>query len=73
MSLSKKYGVPEATIKMMVSDGVISTSWPGCEEIYYHYKSKLSTCKNQTEAVHVTAEERHVSVGLVYKSIHRFE
>lgn len=71
--LSDKYGATEETINAMVKDGVISTSWPGCEEIYAHFKKNLIIAKNKTEAVTMTADERNISTTWVHKSIQRFE
>jgi len=71
--LSEKYGAPEDAIKAMVKDGVISTSWTGCEEIYVHFKRNLAKAKNKTEAVTMTADERNISTTWVHKSIQRFE
>ena len=71
--LSNKYGASEESIKKMVKDGVISTSWTGCEEIYVHFKRNLAIAKSKTEAVNLTADERNISTTWVYKSIQRFE
>ncbi len=71
--LADKYGTSEESIKMMVRDGVISTSWTGCEEIYIHFKRNLAKAKSKTEAVNLTADERNISTTWVHKSIQRFE
>lgn len=42
MSLSNKYNIPQATIKKMITDGVISCSWPMYEEIYTMYQKSMA-------------------------------
>lgn len=73
MSLAEKYCIPHETIKMMVRDGVISTSWAGYEEIYTHYQKVKTVTISKTEAVHIVAEEKKVCETRVFKSISKFE
>lgn len=73
MSLSDKYNIPRETITKMVNDGVISCSWPGYEEIYYHYKRNLATSKSKTEAINVTAAQRGVAESSVRYAISKME
>jgi len=72
--LSNKYKVPESTIKQMVDDKVISSSWPFYEKVFYCYKQKLE--KNggkKLQAITETAEEQNVDERTVYRYIHRFD
>lgn len=41
--LSEKYKIPEATIKNMIDDGVISCSWSAYEEVHKLHKDGKST------------------------------
>lgn len=73
MSLAKKYGIEEYKIKAMIKDGVISSSWPHYEEIYYHYKQLRRNCSSDNQAIEQTAAEKRYSLSQVYTIIKKFE
>lgn len=55
--LSEKYKVPEATIKNMIQDGVISCSWSAYEEVHQLHKQG----KSNIEISDITKmSERHI-------------
>lgn len=72
-SLSNKYNVPAETIKKMICDGVIASTWTRWEEIYDYYKKSYSSSGKKADAVDVTAIEKNISSRQVYKIIHYVE
>jgi hypothetical protein len=72
MSLAKKYGIPEASIKCMVKDGVIPWGVVRQEEFISYYKSKLESGVEKHEAVKLTSEEFNVSKTYIYRLIQQF-
>ncbi len=70
--LSKKYDVPEDKLKNMMNDGVISCSWEGYEEVYYHYK-ELKKTQGTESAVIQTTVDKNISRRMVYNIIAKFE
>lgn len=73
MSLSKKYGIPEETIKLMIKDGWLSCSVAKCEEVIVHYKKHISQGIPKPEAVHRVADEIKVSESYIYRIMKKFE
>lgn len=73
MSLSKKYGVPDVTIKAMVKDGVISCTWSGREAIYECFKKNITIMPNRTQAAKQTAADMNCSITHVWESVLPFE
>lgn len=69
MSLAKKYGIPEASIKSMVKDGVIPWGVIRQEEFVSFYKRKVDDGTEKYEAVKLTAEEFNVSKTYIYRLI----
>lgn len=63
--LSKKYQIPAETIKRMIDDGVISSSWPNYEDVYRMFKEG----KSATEISDFT----HMSTRNVYNVINKFK
>jgi hypothetical protein len=72
MSLAKKYGVPESSIKCMVKDGVIPWGVVRQVEFISFYKSKLESGVEKHEAVKLTSEEFNVSKTYIYRLIQQF-
>ena len=73
MSLSKKYGIPEETIKLMIKDGWLSCSVAKCEEIIVHYKKHVDAGIPKPEAVLRVTEEIPVCKRHVYRILSKFE
>lgn len=73
MSLSKKYGIPEETIKAMVKDGVLPCSVVKCDEIMNYYNDQRSKGEPKSEAVHRTSDVLNISTRYVYLIIKKFE
>jgi len=67
--ICEKYGINETQLKMMVKDGVISTSWPFYDEIVVYYTQNKHLGK--TEAVKRAAEKFNVSEKTIYVTINR--
>lgn len=71
MSLSEKYKVPQETIKKMVNDGVISTTWPAYEDIYAMYKQSMSIGgKSKTQIFYEISEKMKMSDQTVKKIVY---
>lgn len=68
--LSNRYNIPEATIKQMIRDGVISCTWAKYEEVYSCYKSL--SCSNVDQVVTTVSEKTGVPRSTVYYIISRF-
>jgi hypothetical protein len=69
MSLAKKYGIPEASIKSMVKDGVIPWGVIRQEQFVTFYKNKVDAGVEKHEAVKLTSEEFNVSKTYIYRLI----
>jgi hypothetical protein len=69
MSLAKKYGIPESSIKCMVKDGVIPWGVIRQEAFISFYKSKVDDGIEKHEAVKLTSEEFNVSKTYIYRVI----
>lgn len=67
--LCKKYNISEQSLKMMVKDGVISTTWPFYDEVVIFYKQKQHLGK--PEAVKQAAEKYGVTEKTIYQIIKR--
>lgn len=72
MSLAKKYGIPEETIKLMIKDGWLSCSVAKCEEIIVHYKRHVDAGVPKLEAVHRVEDEIKVSERHIYRILKKF-
>ena len=74
MSLSKKYDIPQETVKRMISDGWITCSAPMYETIYDDFvRSKSSSNKSLTAIYNEVAERNHVSEKTVRDVVHKFK
>ena len=73
MSLSKKYGIPEDKIKLLIKDGWISCTATKYEEVIYIYKKNIGEGKGVEDAVSNAAEECKLSDRQVYRIIHKFD
>lgn len=71
MSLAKKYGIPEASIKCMVQDGVIPWGVIRQNQMRDFYNTKLNEVEKH-EAVKLTSEEFNVSKTYIYRLIQQF-
>lgn len=71
--LSKKYGIPETTVKQLINDGWLSCSVPQYEQIFYTYKENLKKCDSKSQAVLETSVVNGISKEWVYKIINKFE
>jgi hypothetical protein len=72
-ALSDKTGVPEEHLKTLMDKGVISCSWEGYEEVYYHYKSLKDSGISQEQAMSQTSVDKNVSRSHVWNVIKKFE
>jgi len=72
MSLAKKYGVPESSIKCMVKDGVIPWGVIRQEAMNTFYRNKIESGVEKNEAVKLTSEEFNVSKTYIYRLIQQF-
>lgn len=73
MSLGKKYGIPEETVKLLIKDGWLSCSVAKCEEVIIHYKKHISEGIPKPEAVHRVCDEINISKSYVYRLIKKSE
>jgi hypothetical protein len=71
--LSKKYGIPESTIKALIKDGWLSCSLPKYEEVYYHYKAEYLKTGFKTKAVQNTSITTGYSESMVFYIVSKFE
>lgn len=71
--ICKKYGISEASYKAMVQNGVISTTFPGHEEIYVYYKECLKKHRLKLDAITQVCEDKSISQSTVYNIIAHFE
>lgn len=67
--LCKKYNISEQSLKMMVKDGVISTTWPFYDEVVIFYKQHKHLGK--PEAVKRAADKYGVTEKTIYQIIKR--
>lgn len=71
--ICKKYGITPEAYNQMIRDGVISTTYPGHEEIYVYFKECLTKHHGKTEdAVQQVCEDKKTSRGTVYRIIAEF-
>jgi predicted transcriptional regulator len=72
MSLHKKYGIPEATVKQMVCDGVISCSVSRHYEIYDRFRQLKEQFPSRTklDIIIQVAEEMNTSEATVDKVVY---
>lgn len=72
MSLHKKYGIPESTVKQMVDDGVISCSVKRHYEIYDRFLQlrSLHPASTKLSLIIRVAEEMHATESTVDKIVH---
>lgn len=61
MKISNKYNIPDATINRMVSDGVISSSWPMYEEVYSLFKAAQGFGRSRQDIYSEIAEKKGIS------------
>lgn len=74
MSLSKKYDIPQETVKKMINDGWITCSAPMYEKIYADFvKSTSSSYKSLTAVYNEVAEKNRVSEKTVRDVVHKFK
>lgn len=74
MSISKKYNIPQETVKNMINDGVISCSWPSYEQIYAMYQQSMSIGgKSKGQIVHDICEATKASERTVYYALEKFK
>jgi hypothetical protein len=74
MSLEKKYGIPEATVKQMVCDGVISCSVARHYEIYGRFQQIESQSQGRStfDIILQVADELKVNDSTVQKIVYSF-
>lgn len=70
-ALSEKYQIPEAAIKQMINDGVISCTWAKYEEVYATYQSLSGKYKGQALVVEVSIKT-NVPERTIYDILTRF-
>lgn len=72
MSLAKKYGITEATIKNMINDGVLPCSVVRSEEAVNYYNIQLDKGLSKSEAVQITALQMNLSIQHIYRIIKKY-
>lgn len=70
--ICEKYGISKSSYDAMVRDGVVSTTFPGHEDIFIYYKQCLQISGRVTDAVSMVAEDRRISERQVYNIIAQF-
>ena len=72
-ALSDLTGVPEEHLKILMDKGIISCSWAGYEEIYYHFKAERGKGLTQEQALSQTSADRGIPRSTVYWIVKKFE
>lgn len=72
-ALSNLTGVPEEHLKVLMDKGIISCSWEGYEEIYYHFKEQKKNGLSQEQALSQTSVDKNIPRSTVYWIIKKFE
>lgn len=65
--ICNKYGITQQVYDQMVRDGVISTTYPGHEEIYAYFKECLAKHNGKKlDAIQQVCDDKGVSQRTVY-------
>lgn len=71
--LSNLTGVPEEHLKVLMDKGIISCSWQGYEEIYYHFKEQRGKGMTQEQALSQTSADKDIPRSTVYWIVKKFQ
>lgn len=70
--LSKRYDIPESTLKKMITDGIITTCVARQDEILYTYKTHIRNGMSDMEARKNTSVTHNCSDRWVYELVKRY-
>lgn len=72
--ICKKYGISPESYTRMIKDGIISTTYPGHEEIYLYFKECLQKHGGKKmDAIQQVCDDKHIGQATVYNIIAQFK
>lgn len=72
MSLADKYKIPEASLKKMISDGILPCSIVKADEIVCFYNQQISSGIPKPEAMKNTSEQYDIALSYTYRLVNKF-